>query len=342
MRRGRGPGRTGAARRCCDLVPADAEQPLRHARRSSRRSSTTASYFEVHARLGDQRRLRAGPDRRRTWSASSPTSRGRWPGCWTSTPVGEGRPVRADLRRLQHPAGHPGGRAGLPARRRPGARRASSGTAPSCCTRTATPPCRGSRSILRKAYGGAYIVMDSRSIGADLSFAWPTNEIAVMGAEGAANVIFRREIAAADDPDAMRAQKIKEYKDELDAPVLRGRARPRRRRHRPRPRPAPCWPGRWPCCAPSTPSLPSPQARQPAPVTAPIRQPAGRTEDPVLRVVAGHPTLEDLAALVAALATVAAARASAPGPEPADGRARRAPASAFAHRYLPPTSWQAS
>ncbi|QQQ80526.1 acyl-CoA carboxylase subunit beta [Saccharothrix sp. 6-C] len=69
--------------------------------------------------------------------------------------------------------------------------------------------------ILRKAYGGAYIVMDSRSIGADISLAWPTNEIAVMGAEGAANVIFRREIAAADDPAAMRAQKIKEYRSEL-------------------------------------------------------------------------------------------------------------------------------
>ncbi|MBD0676365.1 acyl-CoA carboxylase subunit beta [Kitasatospora sp. NPDC091335] len=72
--------------------------------------------------------------------------------------------------------------------------------------------------ILRKAYGGAYIVMDSRSIGADLSYAWPTNEIAVMGAEGAANVIFRREINAAEDPDAMRAQKIKEYKNELMHP----------------------------------------------------------------------------------------------------------------------------
>ncbi|TJZ52122.1 acyl-CoA carboxylase subunit beta [Streptomyces piniterrae] len=72
--------------------------------------------------------------------------------------------------------------------------------------------------ILRKAYGGAYIVMDSRSIGADLSLAWPTNEIAVMGAEGAANVIFRREIAAADDPDAVRAQKIKEYQAELMNP----------------------------------------------------------------------------------------------------------------------------
>ncbi|MGW3124511.1 acyl-CoA carboxylase subunit beta [Streptomyces sp. NPDC001107] len=72
--------------------------------------------------------------------------------------------------------------------------------------------------ILRKAYGGAYIVMDSRSIGADVSLAWPTNEIAVMGAEGAANVIFRREIAAADDPDAVRAQKIKEYQAELMHP----------------------------------------------------------------------------------------------------------------------------
>ncbi|MYW96732.1 acyl-CoA carboxylase subunit beta [Amycolatopsis rubida] len=72
--------------------------------------------------------------------------------------------------------------------------------------------------ILRKAYGGAYIVMDSRSIGADVSLAWPTNEIAVMGAEGAANVIFRREINAADDPEAVRRQKIKEYKTELMHP----------------------------------------------------------------------------------------------------------------------------
>ncbi|MFJ8027582.1 acyl-CoA carboxylase subunit beta [Streptomyces sp. NPDC096311] len=72
--------------------------------------------------------------------------------------------------------------------------------------------------ILRKAYGGAYIVMDSRSVGADLSYAWPTNEIAVMGAEGAANVIFRRQIAAAEDPDAMRARMVKEYKAELMHP----------------------------------------------------------------------------------------------------------------------------
>ncbi|MEV5463719.1 carboxyl transferase domain-containing protein, partial [Streptomyces cellulosae] len=72
--------------------------------------------------------------------------------------------------------------------------------------------------ILRKAYGGAYIVMDSRSIGSDLSLAWPGNEIAVMGAEGAAGVVFRREIAAAADPEAAREQYIKEYRDQLMHP----------------------------------------------------------------------------------------------------------------------------
>ncbi len=72
--------------------------------------------------------------------------------------------------------------------------------------------------ILRKAYGGAYIVMDSQSIGADLTYAWPTNEIAVMGADGAANVIFRKQIAEADDPEEMRAAMVKEYKSELMHP----------------------------------------------------------------------------------------------------------------------------
>ncbi|GAB2921406.1 MULTISPECIES: acyl-CoA carboxylase subunit beta [Streptomyces] len=72
--------------------------------------------------------------------------------------------------------------------------------------------------ILRKAYGGAYIVMDSRSIGTDVSLAWPINEIAVMGAEGAAGVVFRKRIAQADDPEAMRARLVKEYKEELMHP----------------------------------------------------------------------------------------------------------------------------
>ncbi|WP_141579126.1 acyl-CoA carboxylase subunit beta [Actinomadura sp. WMMA1423] len=72
--------------------------------------------------------------------------------------------------------------------------------------------------ILRKAYGGAYIVMDSRSIGADLSFAWPTNEIAVMGADAAVSVIHRRELAAAAEPDRLRSRLSAQYADELMHP----------------------------------------------------------------------------------------------------------------------------
>ncbi|WP_250214681.1 acyl-CoA carboxylase subunit beta [Acrocarpospora catenulata] len=72
--------------------------------------------------------------------------------------------------------------------------------------------------ILRKAYGGAYIVMDSRSIGCDLALAWPGNEIAVMGAEGAVNVLFRKELATAADPDGLRTELVTEYTDQLMHP----------------------------------------------------------------------------------------------------------------------------
>ncbi|GAA0975680.1 acyl-CoA carboxylase subunit beta [Acrocarpospora macrocephala] len=72
--------------------------------------------------------------------------------------------------------------------------------------------------IIRKAYGGAYIVMDSRSIGCDLALAWPTNEIAVMGAEGAVNVLFRKELATAADPEGLRAELVHEYTGQLMHP----------------------------------------------------------------------------------------------------------------------------
>jgi acetyl-CoA carboxylase carboxyltransferase component len=74
--------------------------------------------------------------------------------------------------------------------------------------------------ILRKAYGGAYIVMDSKSIGADLSFAWPTNEVAVMGADAAASIIFRKEIAAAPDPEGRLSELVDEYADRLMTPYV--------------------------------------------------------------------------------------------------------------------------
>lgn len=74
--------------------------------------------------------------------------------------------------------------------------------------------------ILRKAYGGGYIAMCSRHLGADFVFAWPTAEIAVMGPEGAANIIFRGEIAAAKDPDAVRKQKVQEYSEKFANPYV--------------------------------------------------------------------------------------------------------------------------
>ncbi len=74
--------------------------------------------------------------------------------------------------------------------------------------------------ILRKAYGGGYIAMNSRHLRADFVFAWPTAEIAVMGPEGAANIVFRKEIAEAEDPEAMRQAKILEYKEKFANPYV--------------------------------------------------------------------------------------------------------------------------
>lgn len=74
--------------------------------------------------------------------------------------------------------------------------------------------------ITRKAYGGAYIAMCSRHLGADQVFAWPTAEIAVMGPDGAANIIFKEEIEKAEDPKAKRAEKIAEYRDKFANPYV--------------------------------------------------------------------------------------------------------------------------
>jgi acetyl-CoA carboxylase carboxyltransferase component len=74
--------------------------------------------------------------------------------------------------------------------------------------------------ILRKAYGGGYIAMSSRHLRADFVFAWPSAEIAVMGPEGAANIIFRKEILSSPDPDGMRKQKVEEYKTKFANPYV--------------------------------------------------------------------------------------------------------------------------
>jgi acetyl-CoA carboxylase carboxyltransferase component len=77
--------------------------------------------------------------------------------------------------------------------------------------------------ITRKSYGGAYCVMSSKHIRGDINFAWPTAEIAVMGPEGAVNIIYRRELAAAQDSEALRERLVREYRDKFANPYIAAR-----------------------------------------------------------------------------------------------------------------------
>lgn len=74
--------------------------------------------------------------------------------------------------------------------------------------------------VTRKAYGGAYCVMGSKHLRTDVNLAWPSAEIAVMGAEGAVNIVYRREIAAAADPEALRKQKLDEFRERFASPFV--------------------------------------------------------------------------------------------------------------------------
>ncbi len=85
--------------------------------------------------------------------------------------------------------------------------------------------------ITRKAYGGAYCVMSSKHIRTDFNYAWPTAEIAVMGPEGAVNILYKRELDTAADPARARAEKVAEFREKFAKPVRRGRPRLRRRGH---------------------------------------------------------------------------------------------------------------
>jgi propionyl-CoA carboxylase beta chain len=74
--------------------------------------------------------------------------------------------------------------------------------------------------ITRKAYGGAYCVMSSKHIRTDVNLAWPTAEIAVMGPEGAVNILYRRELESAADPAAVRAQRVAEFREKFANPYV--------------------------------------------------------------------------------------------------------------------------
>ncbi|HKL87691.1 MAG TPA: carboxyl transferase domain-containing protein, partial [Salinibacter sp.] len=74
--------------------------------------------------------------------------------------------------------------------------------------------------ITRKAYGGAYDVMNSKHIGGDLNFAWPTAEVAVMGPEGAVEIIYRKELKEADDPEAAKDRFVEQYREKFANPYV--------------------------------------------------------------------------------------------------------------------------
>ena len=145
----------------------------------------------------------------------------------------QGVDVRPVLQRLQHPAADPGRRARASC---PGVAQEHNGIIRHGAKllyaySAATVP--KVTVVLRKAYGGAYLAMCSKDLGADRVFAWPTAEIAVMGAEGAAEIVFRREIAAAEDPAAKRAGADRGVPLHLLHALRRGLPGPRRRHHRP-------------------------------------------------------------------------------------------------------------
>jgi methylmalonyl-CoA decarboxylase subunit alpha len=74
--------------------------------------------------------------------------------------------------------------------------------------------------ILRKSYGGAYCVMSSKGLRGDLLYAWPNAEIAVMGAAGAVNILFRKEVSSAPDPEARRLELVSDYEEKFNNPYV--------------------------------------------------------------------------------------------------------------------------
>ena len=105
--------------------------------------------------------------------------------------------------------------------------------------------------VLRKAYGGAYIAMCSKGLGADRVVAWPTAEIAVMGAEGAAEIVFRKEIDAAEDKEARRREMVEEYRETFSNPYVAAGRRLVNELIEPAETPGDAWRGRWSRCTPS-------------------------------------------------------------------------------------------
>ena len=199
-------------------LPADVAQPaLRHEadhhrgrrRRRVPRGAPTLGHVD-HLRLRPDERP-SGRHRRQPAGRAGRRARHRL--------VGEGVALRADLRRLQHPlltfVDVPGFMPGTD-QEYGGIIRHGAKLLYAYCE--ATVP--RIQIITRKAYGGAYVVMNSKSIGADLAFAWPSAELAVMGPNGAVEIVYRRELAEAADPARRRAELIDEYTERYANPYI--------------------------------------------------------------------------------------------------------------------------
>ena len=160
-------------------------------------------FFEVHEHYAHEHHLRLRAPGRLHASGSSATSRSQLAGVLDIDASRQGGALRAHLRRLQHPAPHVHrrARASCPAPTQEWGGIIRHGAKLLYAFTEATVP--KITVITRKAYGGAYDVMASKHMLADFNFAWPTAEVAVMGPEGAVNIIYRRDIAAS--PDARRA-----------------------------------------------------------------------------------------------------------------------------------------
>ena len=158
---------------------------------SSRRSSMTATFLEIQPGWAPNIIVGFAPTRRPE-RRDRRAAAGRPRRCARHRCVDQGRAIRPDLRLLQRPARHASStsRASCPASRRNTA--GSSATARSCSIAYCEATVPKLTVITRKAYGGAYDVMSSKHIRGDMNFAWPTAEIAVMGAEGAVNIIYQR------------------------------------------------------------------------------------------------------------------------------------------------------
>ena len=195
--------------------------------------------------------------------------------------------------------------------------------------------------ITRKAYGGAYDVMGSKHLGADVNLAWPTAQIAVMGAQGAVNILYRRELAKSEDPDAQRAELIADYEHTLANPYIAAERgyidaviRPSETR------------------AQITKALRALRTKRADAAAQEAREhPAVSTEAgtttapdeaaarPVLRVVHGTPDAVELAALVAVVTAMAARRR----PTAPHRRARRGPRrTGSSASRCPSGGWRAS